>query len=148
MSLKHPDSLQLFLSSNNCTSINDAVRRNQIRQVLNEPILVPQGYEAKVTLVSAEVPNTWVALQKFLLMRSNLKARNQLQSGRYFAKIPVTAGQGFVIQYFNFTNYGHPIVDKEIAYIEVSIHNEDGTDVSLGAGIDWSCTLQVDFIKI
>lgn len=148
MSLKHPDSLQLYLSSSNCTSINDAIKRNQIRQVLNEPILVPVGHEAIVTLVSAEIPNTWSVLQKFLLVQTNMKSRNQVQTSRYFAKIPVTAGNGFLISYINYTNYGHPIVDKQISFIEVSIQNENGTDVVLGNGADWSCTIQIDFVKI
>ena len=142
-----PASLQLYFNSSSMP-LNDATKRNQMRVNLQEAIIVPDGYEMHVSIVSAEIPNTWATLQKYLLVRSNLKYNNQYLTGRYLGKIPVNVATGYYINYVNLTNYKNPTSDKNITYMEISIHNEDGTDVSLGNGSDWSATIQIDFRKI
>ena len=114
---------------------------------LNEPVLVPDGYEAHVSLVDAQIPVSWATLQKYFLVRSSFRYRNQYLTGRYLAKIPVNVAQNYYLNYVNLTNYKHPVSDRNFGFIEISIHNEDGSDVNLGATYDWSCTLQIDFVR-
>ena len=146
--MSSPASLQIYLNSSSATVLNDAIKRNRMGMVINEPIRVPPGYEAHVSLVDAQIPNTWVTLQKYLLVRTNLKCRNQYTSGRFFGKIPVDVAQSYFINYVNFTNYQHPVSDQEFSFIEIGIYNEDGSDVSLGTGYDWSCTIQINSVKL
>ena len=143
-----PYSLQLYLSSSNCTFLNDTTKRNEINQIINEPIVVPDGYDAIVTIEDAQFPITWAILQKFILVRSNLASRNQMITGRYIGKIPVFVGNGYMNNYINYTNYGHHVQDLNITMLTVSLQNEDGSDVSFGAGFNWSITIQIDFKKI
>lgn len=145
--MANPASIQLYLNSSTAI-VADSVKRGNMYVNLYDAIDVPEGYEAHVMLVDAQIPNTWAVLQKFLLVKTSFSYRNQYGANRYFAKIPVNVAQNFYINYINQTMYSHPIRDRTLSYIQVSIHNEDGSDVSLGSGWDWSCTLQVDFKKV
>ena len=141
-----PASTQIYLASTN-NNVTNQTRRNEIVLTLTEPIYIPEGYEAHVMLVDAQIPVTWAVLQKFLIVRSNFQYRNQYLQGRALAKIPVNVAQNFYLNYVNQTQYSHPIGDRIVSFIDLSLHNEDGSDVSLGATFDWSCTLQIDFKK-
>ena len=151
--MENPSSLQLYFNtvsytSNTIPSVNDNFKRNQIRLNLAEPIIAPSNYYMTASIVDAQIPVTWASLQKYLLVRSNFRYRNQYLTGQYLGKIPVNAATGYMINYVNLTNYKAPITDRNISYFELSLHNENGTDVYLGEGYDWSCTIQIDFEKI
>ena len=143
-----PAPIQLYLSSNNCTFLNDAIKRNRIGQTLT-PIIVPEGYNAILRIIDCQIPNTWGTGQKFLLVRSSLMPMNQVSSQNFLAKIPVNAGNLFWILYTD-TSYGKykiPLANRTIGNFEIGIYNENGSDVNLGAIYDWSITVQFSFEK-
>ena len=88
--------------------------------------------------------------EKYLLVKSNLKTYNSFvnsNTGTYLAKIPVAVATGFYVFYQNNTLYSHPVSDRSISSLEVSLHQEDGDEVDLQFA-DWSCTIQIDFYKL
>ncbi len=85
--MSHPHSFQIYLSSSFGTLVNTT--KSTIGINLNEPITVPDGYNLEVTFVDAQIPVVWNNMQKFLLVKTNLKSRNQYITHRYFAKIPI-----------------------------------------------------------
>ena len=151
--MANPASVQIYLDSSQ-NQIQDSDKRNFISFNLNESLHVPEGYEAILTLVDAQVVNVWSDFHRYLFVKSNLRYKNQYMLKRYLTKIPINAGEGFVVNYVNFTNYGSPITDRQISYIELSLHYEDGSDVAFGVDsltglpVDWSATLQFDFRQV
>ena len=142
----NPLSFQLYLDSSRATYLENATLRNKMSMSLNEPLVVPDGYVLTVSLVDAQIPVTWATLYKYILVGTNLKSRNQFSTSRYMAKIPQDVATGYRLVYVNYPNYKHPVSDRKVDLIEIGIYAEDGTNISLGAGINWSCTLQFDFI--
>jgi hypothetical protein len=149
-------SFQLYLDTKTATYLESATLRNKMGMMLNEPIVVPDGYFLTVSLVDAEIPVNWTLppltpAYKYILVGSNLSARNQFVKGRYIAKIPKDVGSNYRLVYNSYASYKHPVKDTKVDYIEVGIYAEDGSDLNLsgpalvGTGYDWSCTLQFDF---
>lgn len=151
----NPLSFQLYLDSAQAY-LQDTTLRNKMGMTLNEPIVVPEGYDLTVSLVDAQIPVNWDAqpLYKYVLVGTNLMSRNQYVKNRYIAKIPKDVPQGFRLMYYNNNDYKHPVSDRKIDYIEVGIYGENGVDLNMNGpykdvngGINWSCTLQFDFHK-
>ena len=152
----NPLSFQLYLHTKTATYLENATLRNKMGMMLNEPVVVPEGYHLTVSLVDAQIPVNWIVqpLYKYVLVGTNLMSRNQYVRNKYIAKIPKDVPQGFRLMYYNFTDYKHPVSDRKIDYIEVGIYGDDGSDLNMStgtvdpnAGADWSCTLQFDFHK-
>jgi hypothetical protein len=133
----------------------DTNLRNKFSVTLNEPIIVPDDYILTVTVVSAEIPINWNILPayKYLLVGTNLKARNQYMKSFYIAKIPKTIGSNYRLLYTNITDYKHAVSDRLVDVLEIGIYGENGQDLNfngpalVSTGFDWSITLQFDFIK-
>lgn len=104
---------------------------------------------APVQTITAE-SKPFSQAEKYLLVKSNLKTYNSFvgsNTGTYLAKIPVAVATGFYVHYQNSTLYSHPVSDRSISSLEVSLHQEDGDEVDLQFA-DWSCTIQIDFYKL
>jgi hypothetical protein len=135
--------------------MSDTNLRNKFSVTLNEPIIVPDDYILTVSVVTAEIPINWNILPayKYLLVGTNLKARNQYMKSFYIAKMPKTVGSGYRLLYNNLNNYKHSVSDRNIDVIEIGIYGENGQDLNfngaalISTGYDWSITLQFDFIK-
>jgi hypothetical protein len=133
----------------------DTSLRNRFSVSLNEPIIVPDDYILTVSVVSAEIPIVWniAPAYKYLLVGTNLKARNQYLKNNYIAKLPKAVGYGFRLIYNNLTDYKHPVSDRQVDVLEIGLYGENGQNLNFStgliadSGIDWSITLQFDFIK-
>ena len=136
-------SCQIFVNSASATFVTDATKRNSIGIILEEPVRVPEGYTAQVSIVDAQIPVTWATLYKSILVRSNLRSVN----GHILARIPVTVANGYLLHYFNYSGFKASIADKTITVLELSLLYDNESDVSFGAGVDWSLTFQIDYIK-
>jgi hypothetical protein len=151
----NPMSFQLYLDSARASYMPDTTLRNKFSVSLNEPIIVPDNYILTVSVVSAEIPINWnvTPAYKYLLVGTNLKARNQYLKNLYIAKMPKTVGSGYRLLYTNLTDYKHPVSDRQVDVLEIGIYGENGQDLNVGTttvvggGIDWSITLEFGFVK-
>ena len=49
---------QVLISSKICP-VSNVVSRNRVSVVLSQPVIAPKGYDIGLTVVDAQIPNTW-----------------------------------------------------------------------------------------
>jgi hypothetical protein len=145
-------SKQLYIYSGDATTtVLDATRRNRIQINLPEPIICPDNKTLTISVVSAEISRgTWATSPYYVCIASSaLRTTNgnaQIRGAPVICKVPVNAPNGYMIQFQNLNDFRAPMSTKQIEVIDLALINPDGSDVSLGAGNDWSVTLQIDYV--
>lgn len=87
---------------------------------------------------------------KTVQLRSNFQT-NSLESktkgvSTMIAKIPVPLSSGSILVYTNKTGFKSKLSNTHINYIRLTLEDNDNMPLELN-GIEWSCTLQVDYQK-
>lgn len=100
-------------------------------------------------LISDNVVN--LAGTKSIYVASNLHNNSGLDSrtgslSNVLTKIPVNTSSNGILKYTNKSNYKIAISDKHINYIHIMLEDDDREVIDFN-GINYSMTLQLDFIK-
>ena len=138
------DSRQIYVNSKINALASSTTDRNAVTVFLNDPILVPSGKVAHVSIVSAEIPiSVTVGNHLYLLVDTSLTSISP-----FIGKIPIQVPATYINNYYNYNGFSIRVNDRTIQQFDVRITDEYGLDVSFGNATDWSLTLQVDILNI